>query len=513
VEWERRPERTRLLWAFGLASGLAASNHHTIVFIAPACIVLLVSGGRKLLDGRAAVWMTPSQLARQGAIAAGLLVVGLLPYLYLPLAASADPPLNWGDPRTPDAFFRHLTRADYGTFRLTVTDHPVSGSPLEHVGLLLRNLYDGFTPLGYLLAIAGARWLTLRRPAVALALGLAFLFTGPIFVAYANPYIDNPILLGVLERFYILPSVFFAMAVGLGAYQVLVWVVQLAARGGRRLTPAIGFALLAIPLAAMVVHFSRADHSDNFVDHNFGTDMLSPIEPGALFITQGDVVTMVVDYLQLAEGMRPDIATLDIEKLKLASYVRQMRREHPDVVIPFESYVPTGDQMAQLVEANWGSRPVYLLGSPKDPGFLDRFDFARVGFVTRLFPKGSTPDRYTLMEPKLDQYKAFQFPTRLYPETTFESSVVGTYGVLAFDIAYILDDGVHDAEAIDYYRQSIKLAPKNATAYKNLGLLLKNRGAGPDEVGPLWEEFLRQAPNDEQAPAVRQELRQMGRPQ
>src|SRR5712692_4321652 len=47
LEWERRPERRRLLWAFGLTSGLAATNHHTIVFMAPACLVLLVSGARK----------------------------------------------------------------------------------------------------------------------------------------------------------------------------------------------------------------------------------------------------------------------------------------------------------------------------------------------------------------------------------------------------------------------------------------------------------------------------------
>jgi tetratricopeptide (TPR) repeat protein len=130
----------------------------------------------------------------------------------------------------------------------------------------------------------------------------------------------------------------------------------------------------------------------------------------------------------------------------------------------------------------------------------------RAGFAVRLLRKGSAPDLYAIVERNLDLFKAAHIPTRLYPETTFESALVESYGALAFDIAYVLDDGVREAQAIDYYRLAIKLAPKNAPAYKNLGLVLLNRGAGIADVGPLWEQFLRLAPNDEQAPAIRQRL-------
>src|SRR2546430_12036037 len=42
----------------------------------------------------------------QWLIAAVLVVVGLLPYLYLPLAATKEPVAMWGDPRTLDGFLR-----------------------------------------------------------------------------------------------------------------------------------------------------------------------------------------------------------------------------------------------------------------------------------------------------------------------------------------------------------------------------------------------------------------------
>src|SRR5437773_2385858 len=184
---------------------------------------ILVYGARYLQKGR---------IPRTIAITVGLLIVGLLQYAYLPLAASADPPLNWGDPHTPIAIWRHLIRADYGTFSLVVSDPSVAGSAVEHLGLLFRNIYDGFTPVGCLLVLAGAWWLWRHERSVGLALLLAFLLSGPAFVAYARPPIDNQIVLGVIERFYILPSIFAAVALGLG-------VTQLAERLGRFATASI----------------------------------------------------------------------------------------------------------------------------------------------------------------------------------------------------------------------------------------------------------------------------------
>jgi dolichyl-phosphate-mannose-protein mannosyltransferase len=503
VKWQRAPQRTGWLYLFGFAAGLAATNQQTIVLLAPACIVLLGSGASRLISAGTPVPV----LARHAAIALGLLVVGLLPYLYLPLAAGADPPLNWGDPRTPQALWRHLTRADYGTFALVVSEQGAVGSAVDHIVLLFRNLWDGYTPAGCLLAIAGAVWLFRRERTIGVALGLAFVCTGPLFVAYARPVIDSPVLYGVIERFYILPSTFFAVFVGLGAAQVLLWIPTFVRR--RIALIGAGALLLALPIASLVLHHAQADQSGNEVDHYFGHDALAPLEQNALFILTGDAATMSVDYAQLVDGDRPDVAVLNLEKLKLSTYVQQMRRQHPGITIPFEAYSPGGDQIARLVEANAASRPVYLLEPPKDPGFADRFDAERAGFAMKLVPKGSGTDPYAFTEQHLDVLRAMHYPAQRHPETTFESLIDQAYASVAFDVGYVLDDGVRDSDAITFYRIASRLDPTNAPALKNLGLLLYKQGAPASDVGALWRQYLLLTPTDPQAPAIRQRLSDM----
>ena len=112
LEWGTPPDRVRLVWLFAFLLGLALTNQHTIVLLAPAFAVLGLGGTGWSRLRRAA----PS--ARRGAAApaapwdvatagVGLFVVGLLPYLYLPIAAAGDPPVNWGDPGT---FHRNSSR-------------------------------------------------------------------------------------------------------------------------------------------------------------------------------------------------------------------------------------------------------------------------------------------------------------------------------------------------------------------------------------------------------------------
>lgn len=43
----------------------------------------------------------------------GLLVLGLVPYLYLPISSMTNPPMNWGYPRTVEGFFHLVSRGQY----------------------------------------------------------------------------------------------------------------------------------------------------------------------------------------------------------------------------------------------------------------------------------------------------------------------------------------------------------------------------------------------------------------
>src|SRR6185369_13085064 len=104
LRWSEAPDdRHARLIAF--AAGLGLSNHHTFVLV---CVPVAAWMG---IVSRGDV-LRPRKLA----VLAACSVAGLLPYLYLPLAARHATTLSWGDPSTVAGFFDVLLRRDYGTF-------------------------------------------------------------------------------------------------------------------------------------------------------------------------------------------------------------------------------------------------------------------------------------------------------------------------------------------------------------------------------------------------------------
>jgi len=506
LEWERRPDRAGFLWGAGLVSGLGMAHQQTIALIAPACLLLLASGMRRLRKTQPGVRALRVEVARQLGVAVVFFLVGLLPYIYLPLAARTDPALNWDNPRTLQAIVRDVTRTDYGSFRLLAAKG--SSSPGDGLGVFFASLYDGYTPVGCVLVLLGAWWLWRRRRVQALALALAFLLTGPVFLSFASVPSNYPgVAWAFLQRFWILPALFLAPVAGAGSLQLFAW-LRPPAPSRPWLFPALGALLLAVPLGSMLVHYRGADQSQNRLASYVGEDMLAPMDQGALFLIQGDWPTDVTDYLQLVEGYRRDVVALSIGKVVLPSYVHQMVRQHPGLSVPFESYQGP-DDVLRLIDANLPSRSVYVTGDPEGTPISERFEIEPAGVVSKLVPKGSDPDPNALLQSKISLLEAAHYPAALARETTYDWAIDQWYGVLAFDVGDGLARSNQNAQAAEFYRRAIVLEQSNALAYRNLGSVLSKEGAPASEIIPLWEEYLRVDPGDPQAAAIAQQLRQM----
>ncbi|MEY2544143.1 MAG: hypothetical protein QOE81_1604, partial [Verrucomicrobiota bacterium] len=125
VMWHDQPTRGAPIFAAFLLFGLALTNHHTSVLLAPAfCLVL---------------WQQRSiLLARPGllVICVALFLMGLLPYAYLPWASARHPVYNWGEVSSVGDFLGVITRRNYGTFRLFATAGYTGGTPLFRVAAL-----------------------------------------------------------------------------------------------------------------------------------------------------------------------------------------------------------------------------------------------------------------------------------------------------------------------------------------------------------------------------------------
>ena len=504
--WYQDPRRRWTLFGFFLSSGLAASNQQTIVLLAPGLGALLI-GGILRIRARDRRWL--SRVAREFAVGVVFLVAGLLPYLYLPLAAAGHPPALWGDPSTLERFIAVVTRSDYGSFSLVAGGQ--HGTVTGNLAAFLQHLVDSFGPAGLLLAALGVGWLARHRPIVGIAVVLSFLAAGPLFLAYANPPLGG-LLSGIFARFYILPSVPFAVIVGCGSLQVLDWVrsvtttrwilqgrLRLAAAG---LTSAL---LVAFAAGPAVARYASIDQSGNYMTINFIKDLLAPLDQGAILLTEGDTAVLGTWYTQSVEGYRSDVVVVAVPLLHFQWYIDQFRRQHPDVAIPFEADQVAGQPVTdKVVNANFANRPIYYVGVIPE-AFPAGYGELRTGFARKFVLAADASDPFAFVQANLDRLAAYHFPTRLFPPTSWENWESTYYGGAAFDLAngYEASDV---ATAERWYRTAIELTPRIPGAYKNLAILLSANGGPPSEQADLLETYLKLAPQDPEAATIKESI-------
>jgi hypothetical protein len=472
--------------------GLALANQQTILFLVPAFLVLAWRGFTRLPRSAGPLRLSPRELG----IAVASLVAGLLPYLYLPLSASTDPPMNFGDPDTLGRFYTDVTRGSYGSTSLTVSGE--RGSVSEQMRLLFGSLVHGFAFVGILLALIGLWWAWRARRAEGIALATAFLFAGPIFEGYADSAFPDPVSKSIVARFYILPSIPVAISAGLGAWWLLTRAdrLRLPARPGFAAVVAAG--LLTVPVAVAAARYSSEDQSGNSVQIGYAKDTLRSLAPNSLLLLGLDQNYTGVSYAQVVDHFRTDVIAIDPELLKLPAYVRQLQRAHPDLLIPFSSYDGgVNTSLNDLVSANLAQRPVYAIDVAA-PKFGKPFDLVYEGLVDRLVPKGQSPDPYQDLAAHPALVTGLHFPSTSFPSSSWESEIASDYGFAAFTLGYALEqDGGAGTVALSerMYRTAIRLQPTLAAAYQDLGIVLNANGGDKSEIVALWQRFLQLAPN------------------
>jgi hypothetical protein len=103
--WETGDQKF-LYWA-ALSFGLGLSNHHTLLVIGiPLGIWFLLHDKKTNLKLKQILKLF------------GIVLLGMLPYVYIPIAAQSVPMVSWGAAYGWDGFWDHFFRKEYGTFSL-----------------------------------------------------------------------------------------------------------------------------------------------------------------------------------------------------------------------------------------------------------------------------------------------------------------------------------------------------------------------------------------------------------
>ncbi len=448
VAWHEQPQRFNLLVAAFFLTGLALTNHQTIVLLAPAfCFVLWQR--RAALPGR--LYLVPVCIAA--------FFIGLLPYGYLPWASAHHPPYNWGGGVFSFGdLINFITRRIYGSGQLVSVASYTGGPPIPRLialGVSFRPLSAALILLGMIQAYRHQRWylwFTL----------IAFVCGGPFFVWITGLNLATaPSALFVLQRFFLLSHVVLAPLLAFGVLFIVETIASSAGTPRPIHTGVIGTCGLIAIGASILTNYSRIDQSHNLIARHFGEDVFESAEPASIFLATGDAVLGPLLYLQAVESMGEHCTVVALPFLPADWYLRQVRERHSDLVIPFDHYDAQTKNLKMLVEAN-ASRKTYFAGTIGGYDHsLDRDYWPyQHGLLCSLEPK-SNPVNVTEMANETNALfeKYRPPPVQAVRMQTFEGEILMLYTLPAFSIANHYERLADKVSARKWYERALGINP------------------------------------------------------
>lgn len=370
----RDPRRAR---AMAVVFGLGMSHHHTLLFLGAPVMLLPFLREPK-------VWLKPARMAGLG----GLFLLGLLPYASLPLIASGQPAVAWGDFTSLKGLLNHFTRADYGSLQLASGKVATEGAWLARwkswaaaEGLALG--WIGLVPVALGLRSA------LKQPSqrlIAAGLVIIILGYGVVFNGLANLSPADPLIHSVLERFWTLPHLLICLLLGVGFAPLT------------RLHPPVRMAAsLALLLLPIGWHWSTRDQHQVSAFSDYGAAWLTPLPQNAVLLARGDLIVNTLTYRQVGTGLRTDVRVLDLERMSYPWERAYLSKRQPDLVIPATRYGPAtvgGYNLGELIRANPPLGPWFVAGdlTPQELASLPGWTLWPHGMGWRLVPPSASLD-------------------------------------------------------------------------------------------------------------------------
>ena len=313
-------------WMCGFILGIAATNHVTAITLFP---LLLFDFQKKLL--------LPFQSNLRRTIG---VIIGLSPYLLLPLRASVDPPINWGDASTLSGFLWLVSGRIYQPYWFSLTGLEMIQRFRAFAGLLVGQ----FTWVGVLLGSYGLLSMPTRRVFIpTFWIGSIFLFISIVYGSH-----DSQVS---LIPFWLVFSIW--LAYGL---QDLLAIFREKAK--------LLWILPGLYLVVIIVHIpSSFIHTDLTNDHqarDFINSVMEKLPQRSLVFVEGDEQIFSLWYAQFAERQRSDIVIVAEDLLSYGWYLENLEHTYNGLKIPQTDQI----QSLDLIAAN-PDRVICYIGPDK----------------------------------------------------------------------------------------------------------------------------------------------------
>jgi len=373
--WLREPDRLGFLMLAFFLIALSFSNHHLSVAMGPLpflavllvrrgmfwdlviaslLTVLLAYLGFAILSGEPPILKTAIRffyVVMLGLVVLALVrrfrlewrlvaylpfvvVLGLLPYAYMPLASSTNPPMNWSYTRTPEGFYYAFNRSQYsgsmahqslrslGRLMGTVGEKPpepvdpaqpaqpsLLSQLQEWTGFFWLQLGRSFTPIG-ILGYFAALLVILRLGDVARRTWVYLLEFAFVLAAILQPVADEAGIdmagWWLQMPYHTYTNLVFSLLAGLGiAFGCCAVFARFPRVAWSR------YLLLALPLMPLVLNESGSSQRGRWFGWEYGYDMLKDLPKDSVVFGGTDPGRFVPTYMILGESTQPPSAKRD----------------------------------------------------------------------------------------------------------------------------------------------------------------------------------------------------------
>ena len=452
----------KYIYFISLFLGLSFANHEITVIVVPSLLLLVLSANWRLIREWKTVLLSIS-----------LFFVGLLPYLYIPLAASLHPVINWDNAVTFQNFLHLVLRKDYGWSVNTATDMT---SRFLAVKTLAERLLIELTPPGIVLILLGmVEMLRKKMFALFAAVFLGFFLAGPFYVVYGLTPLLNDYVIGVLERFYMLSALFLVIFLPFGVSVIVNFLDRLIGLlpidKQRRIFYSILFTALFLLLPGMLFRFNspKTDLHSVWIGDNLGTDLVSPVAPNSFLVLNTDNVFFNSQYIQLAKGVRKDVVIANLIYLPQNSLF-VMEKKHITSTLSQQS--TDYRTLLQILK----SHPIYAwsnfeVSKKKE----EQFTWIPFGLGYKIADEkdlSMTEGEFIMQQEAI--WQTFHIPFKINLSAAESgltiSEIPGLYSGGLINIAYYLRTHYHDFQkAKEYYVKAIAVDPQSELGYLGIG--------------------------------------------
>ncbi len=328
-------EKIKLFYLVIFILGLDYAAHRLNTPFIPVTLLLLFSLKHKLKSFK--FWFA----------VAGLYLLGFSLNLFILIRSQANPPFAMDSIHNFNQLFDWINMKRFGESNFSIIFNrraPFWNYQINHMylryfgwnflgsqgsGTIFNETFISVVP--FLLGITGFFYSLLKKFKIWILIFTAFFFFSFGLIVYSNirEGFDH---FREIDRLFI-PSFFvFVLWIGIGLYYSAGifrnFLTRLSIKKTYRLIIISLLAFVLLPLNIIWLNWFKCNRSGYYFPEDFAFNMLAGCSRNAMLFTNGDNDTFPLWFLQSVEGIRPDIAVMNLGLLNTTFFVHQLQREY-----------------------------------------------------------------------------------------------------------------------------------------------------------------------------------------